>query len=243
MKALFAIVLVGSIAGCSEKPRSISNAVSDWGHLGMYLPPEQDVAFVRDRLPESLVALRVGITNDTEHVRMSSAYVAEKLGAQARPLVPVMVERLQSEPAFIIRVYLASAIARIGGVDSNGVRRLEDTFRSEDNEQAKAHIAGALVRLRSAEEEPAAWGWLMQSLEAFPPDPPAELDAQQIFWERRWGAVEHLRFVRSKDADLLPPLMALKTNPKTPRWVIDQQVAPAIAEIEGRTNQMQRTRR
>jgi hypothetical protein len=231
---MLAIVLAGLIAGCSDKPRSISDVVSSWAHLGMSLPPEQDVDVIRERLPGSLAALREGLTSDTDHIRMSSAYVAGKLGSRARPLVPVMLERLQTEPASIIRGYIAAAIARIGGVDSRDVARLQIAFRSEENEQAKTDIAGALVRLRSPEEEPPAWRWLMQSLAAFPPEPPAELEARQVFWERRWGAVEHLRFVQGKDGDLLPSLRLLETNPKTPRWVIDQQVAPAIAEIEGR---------
>jgi len=40
---------------------------------------------------------------------------------------------------------------------------LERSFQSEENEQAKTHIAGALVRLRSAQDEPVAWQWLLQS--------------------------------------------------------------------------------
>lgn len=236
VKTFAVILLAGLICGCSEKPRSISDVVSGWAHLGMYLPPEQDVELIRDGLPGSLAELETGITSDTEHIRKSSAYVAEKLGAQARPLIPMIVKRLQFEPAYIIRVYLASAIAGIGGVASEDLQRLRDAFSSEENEQAKTHLAGALVRLGSAEEEPTAWEWLMQSLEAFPPQPPSDLDSKQIFWERRWGAVDHLRFVRGKDADILPPLKALKSNPMTPRWVIDQQVNPAIDEVEGRAN-------
>jgi hypothetical protein len=237
MKPLFVVVMLGLIVGCSEKeqPQSASGVVSGWADLGMYLPSAQDVAFIRDRLPESLAALRAGLTNQTEHVRMSSAYVAEQLGPQANPLAPAMIERLQSEPAFIIRVYFASAIAATGQADSDAVRRLQDSFRSEDNEEAKTHIAGALVRLRSAAEEPAAWQWLLQSLEAFPPDPPAGFDAQQIFWERRWGAVKHLRAIRGKDDDILPLIRALEANPRTPRWLLEQQIAPAIAEMESRT--------
>jgi hypothetical protein len=100
MKPLFAIVQLSLIVGCSEAEmqRSVSDVVSAWGELGMYLPPEQDVEFIRDRLPQSLAALRAGLTNDTEHVRMSSAYVAEKLGPQASPLARVMIDRMQSEP-------------------------------------------------------------------------------------------------------------------------------------------------
>lgn len=237
MKRLFAIVVLTSIIGCSEreKPRSVFGVVSSWAHLGIYLPPEEDIEFIRDRLPESLAALRAGLTSDSNDVRMSSAYVAEKLGPQANLLVPVLLGRLPSEPAFIIRVYLASALAEIGQVDSDGIRQLEESFRTEKNEQAKTHIAGALVRLRSPEEEPDAWQWLLQSLEVFPPDPPAESDAQHIFWERRWGAVKHLRAIRGKDDILLPPLRALKANSKTPRWVINQQITQAIAELESRT--------
>ena len=233
MKLLSTIALLALTVGCS-KPRTASGVVSTWANLGMYLPPEQDVTFIRDRLPMSLAALRAGLAHDSEHVRMSSAYVAEKLGPQAGPLVPAMIERLQSEPAAINRTYIASALAEIGQVDSDGIRRLADSFRSEENEQVKTDIAGALVRLRSAQEEPAAWQWLLQSLEAFPPVPPAELDAQQLFWERRWGAVKHLRSVRGSDDVLRPLLRKLMVNPKTPRWVIDQQVAEAMAEMESR---------
>ena len=129
-RRLLSMVLVGLIIGCSanDQPKSVSSVVFGWANLGMYLPSERDVAFIRDRLPQSLSALGAGLTNKNEHVRMSSAYTAEKLGPQARPLVPAMIDRLQSEPAFTIRVYLASAVAAIGGADSNEVRRLEDCF-------------------------------------------------------------------------------------------------------------------
>ncbi|HUE69863.1 MAG TPA: hypothetical protein VMP01_03155 [Pirellulaceae bacterium] len=231
---LLAAVLV---VGCSTevKPRTASGLVSAWADLGMNLPAEEDIAFIRERLPDSLAALRSGLAHDDEHVRMSSAYVAEKLGPQAGPLVSTIIEKLQSEPAPVIRVYLASALAEIGQVDSSGIRRLEDGFTSEKHEQAKTHIAGALVRLCSPQAEPAAWQWLLQSLEAFPPEPPADLNAAQVFWERRWGAVKHVRIIRGKDDVLLPLLVALKSNPKTPRWVIDQQVAEAVMAIERRT--------
>jgi len=237
MRPLCAIVLLGVIVGCYEgaKPRTASSVISAWANLGMYLPPEEDVAFIRNRLPESLAALQAGLAHDNEHIRMSSAYVAEKLGLQASPLVPTMIERLQSEPTAIIRVYIACALAGVGQVDSDGIRRLQDSFRSEENEEAKTDIAGALVRLRSPQEESTAWQWLVQSLEVFPPDPPSELDAQQIFWERRWGAVRHLRAIRGYDDVLLPLLRAMKVNPQTPRWVIDQQVAEAVTEMESRT--------
>lgn len=243
MKPLFAIALLGVIVGCPKevKPRTASELVSAWADLGIYVPTEKDVVFIRDRLPDSLEALRVGLAHDDKHVRMSSAYVAEKLGPQAHPLISTIIEKLPSEPEAVVRVYLASALAEIGQVDSDGIRRLEDGFRSEKHEQAKTHIAGALVRLRSPQEEPAAWKWLLQSLEAFPPDPPTDQDAAHFFWERRWGAVQHVRIIRGKDDVLLPLLVALKANPKTPRWVIDQQVAQAVMEIESRTKRSTRS--
>jgi len=237
MKMPLAIVLLGLVLGCSEvsKPRTAHDLASSWADLGMYLPPEHDVRSLRDRLPGALTAIQAGLVHENEHVRMSSAYVAGKLGPQAGPIAAVMIERLQTEPAAIVRAYVASALAEIGQIDSDGICRLEDSSRSEQDGQTKTHIAGALVRLRSAEEEPAAWRWLLESLEAFPPDPPAELDACQMFWERRWGAVQHLRAIRDRDDVLLPLLRALRENPKTPRWVIDQQVTPAVAEMESRT--------
>jgi hypothetical protein len=224
------------IAGCSDvrQPRTPSTVVSAWGTLGIFLPPDEDVAFIQNNLPASLAALRSGLSHENQHIRMSSAYVAGKLGSRAEPLVGAIMERLQAEPESIVRVYLATSLASIGAVDSNCIRGLNTCFRAEENDQTKTAIAGAIVRLASPAQEPDAWQWLLDSLRAFPPDPPAESDPQHAFWERRWTAVEHLRGVRGKDEILLPPLRALMQNQDTPQWVIDQQVNKAIAEIESR---------
>ena len=235
-KSLFAIVFAGLSCGCSDLalPRTVSGVVSGWSSLGAKLPSKEDIAFIQDRLPDSLAALKAGLADEDGHVRMSSAYVVEKLGLKANSLSPYMLERLGSEPKFINRVYLASALAEVGQLDPAGVTQLEICFRSETNEQVKTEIAGALVRLCSVEEQPDAWHWLLASLQAFPPDPPEERDARYDFWERRWSAAKHVRAVQGEEDVLLPLLRALASNPKTPAWVISQQVSETLGELESR---------
>jgi hypothetical protein len=244
MGPLFRSVLLGLVVGCSQgnpglqqtsHPRTPASVVEAWANLGMYLPPAEDIAFLRANLPDSLGAIREGLTHDNESIRMRSAYVAEALGPEARSLVPDLLWRLQSDSSFIVRVYAASALPEIGQLDADGIQKLRDRFRTEEHPQVKTDLAGVLVRLRTAQDEPDAWQWLLHSLKAFPPNPPADGDEQHIFWEQRWGAVKHLRHVRGHDEELLPLLEALKANPKTPGWIIDQQVDAAITEIESRT--------
>ena len=236
MRPLIPIFLAGLTLGCTDavRPRSVPSVISAWSNLGAKLTSKEDVAFIRDRLPGSLTALRAGFAHQDEHVRMSSAFVAEELGSEATSLASYMIQRLQSEPIPIVRVYLASALAEVGHLDSVGVGRLEDCFRAEQNGQSKTEIAGALVRLCSAQDEPVAWQWLLQSLEAFPPDPPEELGARHDFWERRWSAAKHLRTIRGREDAVLPLLKGLQANRKTPDFVVDQQVSGAIADLESR---------
>ncbi len=214
--------------------RSVTDVVASWEDLGIWLPSSDEVALIRSALPESLEALRVGLKHDDAHVRMSTAYVAEKLGADAAGLTPDVLHRLQVEPKLIVRVYLADALAAMGDDSQDILDPLRGEFRSEQDDQVKTSLGGALVRLNSPEAEPEAWQWLLDSLKTFPPVPPDGLEERQAFWERRWGAVRHLRETRGKEEVLLPLLTKLRDNPATPGWVIKQQVADAVEEMESR---------
>jgi|GEM_PF-6796110 hypothetical protein len=77
MKPLFAIALLGVIVGCLKevKPRTASELMSAWADLGIYVPTEKDVVFIRDRLPDSLEALRVRLAHNDKHVRMEKSSV------------------------------------------------------------------------------------------------------------------------------------------------------------------------
>ena len=237
-KSMFAVFLLVVIAGCYSsvsRPQTTSGVVFAWANLGMNLPSPRDVVIVRKELPKSLTDLRFALANTNQNVRVSSAYVAGELGFQAISLIPTLTERLQIDSEPIVRVYIALAIADIGQVDSNAISKLEECFQSEGNDDAKTAIAGALVRLRSPEEEKGAWQWLLNSLRAFPPNPPAEFKAQYAFWECRWTAVKQVRAVQGEDEVVLQLLKRLKANPLTPQWLIDQQVTSAIKEIKSRT--------
>ena len=223
------------VAAESLAERSASDIVSSWGHLGMYLPSSEDIETMRRTMPDSLDALRAGLWHHDEHIRMSCAYVAEQLGSEAVQLGPDLVRRLRMEAKPIVRAYLASARAALGSAGHEAISLLREAFRSEQHEQVRTDLAGALVRLSLPEEQPGAWQWLLDSLKTFPPTPPDGLDEKQVFWERRWGAVRHLRITRGKEGVLLPLLKALRDNSNTPGWVIDQQVSEAIREMEGRT--------
>jgi HEAT repeat protein len=126
MKPMLGIMLIILIAGCSREaaPQISSHVVEAWADLGMYLPSENDVTFIRNGLPESLAALQSGLAHKDKHVRMSSAYVAEKLGPEAAPLVPAMITILQVETLPTVRVYIACALAEIGHVDSDSIHKL-----------------------------------------------------------------------------------------------------------------------
>ena len=214
---------------------SVTDIVASWKDLGIWLPSSDEVKLVRSRLPESLDALRVGFKHDDAHVRMSTAYVAEKLGPEAAGLARDVLQRLQTEPEPLVRVYLADALAAIGDNSQDILDALRGEFQSEQDDQVKTYLAGGLVRLNSPKAEPEAWQWLLDSLKTFPPVPPDGLEERQAFWERRWGGVRHLRETRGKEEVLLPLVTKLRDNPATPGWVIKQQVADAVEEMESRS--------
>jgi hypothetical protein len=215
--------------------RPLTDVVASWKDLGIYLPSAEEVASFRDALPKSLDALRAGLQNEDSHVRMSTAYVAEGLGSEAVGLARSLLQRLQVEPEPIVRVYIAGALAAAEDRSQDILDGLRSEFSAEEDEQSKTHLAGALVRLSSPNAEPQAWGWLLDSLKAFPPSPPENFEDRQDFWERRWGAVRHVRETRGEEAVLLPLLTKLRDDPGTPGWVIKQQVAGAVEEMKRRT--------
>ena len=234
----FLIIGAIAVAGCTpaNKVRSPEDIVESWQQLGMYLPPAGDVRAIRNELPASLNALRKGLSHEDGHVRMDTAYVIEELGSAALSLVPDMRRQFRREGEQIVRVYLASAFATASVGDRDTLEFLEDSFAAESDVQAKTYLAGALVRLSSPGAQANAWDWLLDSLKAFPPEPPAEREARDLFWERRWGAVAMVRHVHEKDETVLPLLKALESNPRTPGWVIEQQVSDALQEIQGRAS-------
>jgi hypothetical protein len=233
--ALQALIL----GGCCRPPvpPSPASIVSSWARLGMYLPPASDVAAIRAGLPASLGALRRGLSDEDEGTRTRSAYVAEELAADATGLAPDIVARLAEERIPIVRVYLASAIAAVGVGTPESLAALSRLFGREADEQVKTALAGALVRLDSPKGQPEAMAWLIDSLRAFPPSPASDLERSSLFWERRHGATRHFRHVPEAEAAVLPLLKALRDDPRTPTWVVEQQVSKAIAEMERRAGQ------
>jgi hypothetical protein len=165
---------------------------------------------------------------------MSTAYVAEELGSEAVGLARPLLERLQAEPEPIVRVYVAGALAALEDRSRDILEVLRREFSSEGDEQPKTHLAGALVRLNSPDAEPQAWQWLLDSLKAFPPDPPSAVDDRSDFWLRRREAVRHVRKTRGKEAVLLPLLTKLRDDARTPQWVMEQQIVPAVEEMRRR---------
>jgi len=214
--------------------RAVKEVVASWKDLGMWLPSSEEVALIRKALPESLEDLRVGLKHDDAHVRMSTAYVAEELGPEAAGLAQDVLQQLQTEPKALVRAYLADALAALGDDSRDILDVLGREFQSEQDDQARISLAGALVRLDSPEAQPEAWQWLLDSVKTFPPFPPEGLEERGAFWLRRREAVRHLREVRGKEEVLLPLLTKLRDNPGTPGWVIEHQVADAVEEMKSR---------
>jgi hypothetical protein len=238
-KVFLGLAIVGLTVGClvwQNARKTPENVVLGWGNLLIYLPPEEDISFIRERLPRSLAALEHGLSHDSEDIRRASAYVAEVLGPEARPLGTWMVKRLRTEPSPVVRSYLGSAIASTAGLDRDGVQLLGKAFQRECDASARASLAGALVRLRSAEREPEAWQWLLGGLTplstgALPDD---ASDEGVALWERCWASISHLRHIPNAAEEVLPLLRELAKNPQTPDWVVEQQVSPAIREMDSR---------
>ncbi len=223
------------LVGCSreDESRTPADIVDSWSDLGMYLPPKEDITFIRENLPESLKALRAGMNAPESSLRMSTAYVIGELGSDASALTQELLDRIDTETVPIVRVYSATAVADIDRLNENQVQQLKDAFHSEEEPQAKTHLAGALVRVDNFEEQNDAKEWLLQSLEPLTPE--NEVSDIDIFWECRWGAIAHLRHLHHLDDLLLPLLKQLHDHPETPKWVIDQQIMPALREMEHRS--------
>lgn len=231
------LILMGVVSvllhGCETQDpnseiRSCSSIIEGWANQGVNLPSESDVDFFRAGLPESIEPLRCSISSESEDIRMSSAYLAEKLGNAAVALGPNLIVQLSEENSAIVRVYLSSAIASVGFKDENMISDLRNLFEGEEDIQVKTNIAGALVRLNSAEHEADAWDWLLTSIS---PSRGIKFESQVIenkFWEQRWAAIKHLRHMEYKINVIRPLLIELKRDSNTPQWVIDQQINPAL---------------
>jgi hypothetical protein len=230
LRALFVALLILPLTGCRK---SDDDVVESWKDLGIYLPNDEDVAYLSSHLPHSLQALMRGLSHENAHVRMCSADVVERLGESAKSLGPALRAAYIAEQKVINRVYFAKALAAIGDTSSKNIDFLNRYFAIEEDIEVRTYLAGALLIVSGVDTNPEAWEWIVSSLSPGASTADPYTDEFYEYWERRWAASYMLGKLGPRASQAVPLLDHLMRHKATPDWV-KSQVKSDIAAILGR---------
>ncbi len=95
----------------------------------------------------SLPMLRTLLASTNEEVAGTAARAAEKLGAAAAPLVPLLVRRLRSFRSWHLPLRCANALTAIGVADRDGIDAMFEHVRQSEVPHLRHDCASALAKL------------------------------------------------------------------------------------------------
>lgn len=95
----------------------------------------------------SLPMLRALLASTNEDVAGTAARAAEKLGAAAAPLVPLLVRRVRTFRSWHLPLFCANALAAIGVADRDGIDAMFEHVRQSDVPHLRQDCTMALAKL------------------------------------------------------------------------------------------------
>ena len=218
-----------------QSPRSPAEVVLEWDtddHYRAYYPTGEDVTEFRNALPASLDVLREALQHPARHVRRNATAVISELGPQAITLAPDLRSAYsrEAEVGVLLWAYV-QAIGSLGDRSPEVATFLRAEFARTEEPVLRTYLAGALVGATDQTTEPAAWAWLLASLEPgtkvegqWPFRPRAEDDEQytdeeweqiEKFWDRRNAASLMLGKMGRSAQPALQRMEALLSSPHT----------------------------
>jgi HEAT repeat protein len=195
----------------------------------MWLPDSKQIAFFRAELAQVRQPLTAALRSANPDVRQRAAYVVEQVGPDAQILGPEILERLQTEPERLVRMYLYQAMGAIGYDEARGIKLLDERFKSlrEDNEpptldgeyadvDEKITVAATLCRIDNSDNRKAYLDFILLWLR--PIDSESTNTEIAGTWERRWHVVQVLeRMPNAREAK--PLLEEILKDSNKPAWV------------------------
>jgi HEAT repeat protein len=218
--------------GCGEPappPKHIQAWVESWGKMGMYLPSDDQVTFLRTNFSDVQPELAEALSHKNPDVRQRAAYVIDKIGPEAKSLGPELVRRMKAEQVRLVRIYVINALGAVDFEDDEAIDLLRARFDALSSENSppqllggyadvdeKINVAAALFNLTRDSDRQQYLDFVTQWIK--PLDPKLGAIQTAGYWERRWMAVIALEGMRGATA-AIPPLEAMLQEPGAREWV------------------------
>ena len=228
----FAPLVVLLVIGCgkpSPPPQHIQAWVESWGKMGMYLPSEDQIVFLRANLSDVTPELAAAVAHENPDVRRRAAYAIGKIGPDAKSLGPALFLRLKTEQERLVRIYIINALAAVKfqSKDANDLLRSRFDSLSSANVapqlfggyadvDEKINVAAALYNLTSGDDRQEYLEFVTQWLK--PPSSGSGPVENEGYWERRWMAVIALEGMQSASA-AIPLLESMLHEDGAKEWV------------------------
>jgi hypothetical protein len=213
----------------ADKIRIARERARNWSKMGMWLPAT-DVPFFNANFPDvqSVLANAIGDSNDD--IRQRAAFVISELGSVARPLEPVVIQRIEKEPSRLVRMYLYGAARSMRATTEKMRMTLKARFAALETEpdvRAKAseytpideriEIASALLMVDDSKSKKADYlDYVLRWLKPIPTGLPA--GKREDYWDHRWMAVTVIENA-GEPRDAIPLLEAMVKEPGAKPWV------------------------
>ena len=197
--------------------------------MGMYLPDEEQIEFVRTNLDDATPQLKGALNHDNTDVRQRTAYVIGEIGPEAKSLGPPLAERLKVEPERIVRIYIYDALAAVQFSNFGVVSQLHERYDalSPQNEpyqfgagyadvDERINVAAALYVLHREGPRDEYLEFVTKWLAP----PAADIKPEELggYWERRWVAVISLEGM-PEATEAIPLLESMLDEKDAKSWV------------------------
>jgi hypothetical protein len=215
----------------SSPPKHTNAWVDSWAEMGMYLPDQEQVAFLHANLTDVSPELEAAISHKNPDVRQRAAYVIAKIGPDAHALGTSLFEQLKKEQEQLVQIYLVDAIGAIRFKNDEVLDFLETKYASLSDKNVpptlfggqkysevdeKINLAGVLYVLADEDSREKYFDFVTQWL----PPPSADMSQAEVsgYWERRWMAVNAFEHMEGA-TEAIPLLEAMLNEDNAKSWV------------------------
>lgn len=196
----------------------LNNTVDSWSKLGANLP-SQDMPKFAAKLPESIDSLQRGLESKNDHVRMSTAYVIEKLGKPASQIAPELIEAYSREVKVINQVYYINALVALEVQDDDYKKSLLKWFNDEKNPQLKTSLAAALLIVSKSNERDPEYRWLVKTVSHSDVKHEEHSEAYYDRWESVLSVSPLMRYFPVHKDEFVALVKVMADHEETPKWV------------------------
>ena len=215
MKHLLFVILLSS---SSFADVDLNKVVNSWESLGAMLP-SKDVTKFSENLPASIVPLEKGLKHKKKHVRKSTAYVVEIIGAPAVAISPSLIKAYIKEEDAVNRVYYINALVAIQYRDADYIKNLRLWYKEQKNRQLKSTLASALIIANKSEKDASEYIWVTAMLTPMNEKLEEHSDLYYQRWESALGVSRLLRYFPVGKDELVVLVEKLSVHKDTPKWV------------------------